>query len=190
MKVLITVASKHGSTFGIAEAIGSELATCGLEVSVAPVQDVRTIDEYDAVVLGSAIHMGQWMKPAKDFVARESATLTSIPVWLFSSGPVTDRSKPDDPADRRQGDQIAITLAAREHRVFRGKLDKRGLSFAERAIVRIAKAPSEGSTRLGSDPDLGRWNRCGDARLAAARWAGCGMNQIHPHRHDSAQHAA
>jgi len=60
-----------------------------------------------------------------------------------SSGPVTDRSKPDDPADRRQGDQIAKRLAAREHRVFRGKLDQRGLSFAERAIVRIAKAPSE-----------------------------------------------
>ncbi len=143
MKILITVASKHGSTYEIAEAIGSELATRGLEVSVVPVQDVRTIDEYDAVVVGSAIHMGQWMKPAKEFVARETATLTSIPVWLFSSGPVTDRSKPDDPADRRQGDQIAKTLAAREHRVFRGKLDKRELSVAERAIVRIAKAPSE-----------------------------------------------
>src|ERR1039458_1064385 len=143
MKVLVTVASKHGSTYGIAEVIGSELATSGLEVSVAPVQDVRTIEEYDAVVLRSAIHMGQWMKPAKEFVARETATLTSIPVWLFSSGPVTDRSKPDDPADRRQGDQIAKTLAAREHRVFRGKLDKRGLSIAERAVVRIAKAPSE-----------------------------------------------
>jgi len=143
MKILITVASKHGSTYGIAEAIGSELATRGLDASVLPVQDVRTIDEYDAVVLGSAIHMGQWMKPAKDFVARETATLTSIPVWLFSSGPVTDRSKADDPADRRQGDQIAKTLGARDHRVFRGKLDKSELSIAERAIVRLVKAPSE-----------------------------------------------
>jgi menaquinone-dependent protoporphyrinogen oxidase len=143
MKVLVTVASKHGSTYGIAEAIGSELATRGLEVSTVLVQDVRTIDEYDAVVLGSAIHMGQWMKAARDFVARETATLASIPVWLFSSGPVTDRSKPDDPADRRQGDQIAKKLGAREHLVFRGKLEKRGLSVAERAIVRIAKAPSE-----------------------------------------------
>jgi menaquinone-dependent protoporphyrinogen oxidase len=141
MKILVTVASKHGSTYGMAEAIGSELASCGLEVSVAPVQDVPTIDEYDAVVLGSATHMGHWMKRAKDFVARETANLTSIPVWLFSSGPVTDRSKPDDPADRRQGDQIAKTLAAREHRVFRGRLDKRGLSVAERAAVRIAKGP-------------------------------------------------
>jgi hypothetical protein len=40
-------------------------------------------------------------------------------------------------------DQIAESLVAREHRVFRGKLDKRGLSVTERAIVRIAKTPSE-----------------------------------------------
>ena len=80
---------------------------------------------------------------ARAGVARETSGLNSIPVWLFSSGPVTDRSKPDDPTDRRQGDQIAKTLAARDHRVFRGKLDKSGLSIAERAAVRIAKAPSE-----------------------------------------------
>lgn len=143
MKVLVTVASKHGSTDEIARAIGSELATRGMDVSVVPVQDVQTIDGYDAIILGSAIHMGQWMKPANSFVARETAILGSRPVWLFSSGPVADRSKPDDPADRRQGDQIAESIAAREHRFFRGKLDKQGLSVAERAIVRIAKAPSE-----------------------------------------------
>ena len=83
------------------------------------------------------------MKPAKVFAAREAEILGSRPVWLFSSGPVTNRSKPDDPADRRQGDQIAGALAAREHRVFRGKLEKSGLGIAERALVRIAKAPSE-----------------------------------------------
>ncbi len=143
MKVLVTCASKHGSTCEIAKAIGSELATHGLDVSVVPVQDVQTIDEYDAVVLGSAVHMGQWMKPAKMFAARQTEILSSRPVRSFSSGPVTDGSKPDDPADRRQGDQIAVAHAAREHRVFRGKLDKRGLSLAERALVRIAKAPSE-----------------------------------------------
>jgi len=143
MKVLVTVASRHGSTFEIAKEIGSELATRGMDVSVVPVQDVQALDEYDAVILGSAIHMGQWMKPAKKFAVREAAILNARPVWLFSSGPVTDGSKPDDPADRRQGDQIAESLGAREHRVFRGKLDKRGLSVAERSLVRIAKAPSE-----------------------------------------------
>ena len=143
MRVLVTVASKHGSTYEIAKQIGAELAARGMDVSVVPVQDVKALDEYDAVILGSAIHMGQWMKSAKEFAARETAVLSSRPVWLFSSGPVADRSKPDDPADRRQGDKIAELLAARDHRVFRGSLDKGGLSVAERALVRIAKVPSE-----------------------------------------------
>ena len=58
MKVLVTVASKHGSTYEIAKAIGSELATRGLDVSVVPVQDVQTIDEYDAGNFGECYPYG------------------------------------------------------------------------------------------------------------------------------------
>jgi menaquinone-dependent protoporphyrinogen oxidase len=155
VRVLVTVASKHGSTYEIAKEIGSELATRGMDVSVVPVQDVQTTDEYDAVILGSAIHMGQWMKPAKEFAARETAILASRPVWLFSSGPVTNRSKPDDPADRRQGDQIAESLAAREHRVFRGKRQ----TWTERRRARARadrESPFGRSARLGGDPGVGR----------------------------------
>lgn len=84
-----------------------------------------------------------WARRHRETPAAWTRTTDRITDRLFSSGPVTDRSKPDDPADRRQGDQIAEALAAREHRVFRGKLDKSGLSIAERALVRIAKTPSE-----------------------------------------------
>jgi menaquinone-dependent protoporphyrinogen oxidase len=55
---------------------------------------------------------------------------------------VGDPAKPEDPADRRQGDKLAETLAARDHALFRGKVDKGNLSLAERAIVRVAKAPN------------------------------------------------
>jgi menaquinone-dependent protoporphyrinogen oxidase len=64
---------------------------------VAPVQDVGAIDGYDAVVLGSAVYLGNWMKPAKEFAVREAAALAAVPVWLFSSGPIG--SPPEDPAD-------------------------------------------------------------------------------------------
>ena len=91
MQILIAVASKHGSTDEIANAIGTELSTLGLDVSVVPVQDVDTIKGYDAVVLGSAIHMGRWMKPAKDFVfPRGSDTRVDSPVVVLkrtSDGP-------------------------------------------------------------------------------------------------------
>ena len=142
MKILVTVASKHGSTTEIAEAIKVELVQYGHDACVVSVEELETVEGYDAVVLGSAIYLGQWMKPAKEFATRQEASLKTLPVWLFSSGPVGDPAKPEDPADRRQGDKLAETLAARGHMVFHGKVDRDNLSLAERAIVRMAKAPN------------------------------------------------
>jgi menaquinone-dependent protoporphyrinogen oxidase len=88
------------------------------------------------------------MKAAKELVARESTALASVPVWLFSSGPVGSHGGPpkDDPADRQKGDEIAVSVGARDHRVFAGKLDRKGLSLLERAAVRAVKA-SDGDFR-------------------------------------------
>ena len=142
MRILVTSASKHGATKEIAEAVGSELRTRGVEVTVARVEDVGSIAGYDAVVLWSAVYLGKWMKPAKEFAARESAALASVPVWLFSSGPIGDAaSKPPEAADRRQGDEVAKATGDRDHRVFAGKLDRKDLGLMERAAVRAAKLP-------------------------------------------------
>jgi menaquinone-dependent protoporphyrinogen oxidase len=65
----------------------------------------------------------------------------TMPVWLFSSGPVGEKAKPEDPADRRQGDKLDETLVARGHTVFHEKVDRDNLNMAERAAVRMAKAP-------------------------------------------------
>jgi menaquinone-dependent protoporphyrinogen IX oxidase len=36
---------------------------------------VGTADEFDAVVLGSAVYMGQWMKPARELAERSAGAL-------------------------------------------------------------------------------------------------------------------
>lgn len=144
MHVLVTAASKHGGTHGIADAIGRALAKADLAVTVAPPDDVASLDEYDAVVLGSGIYAGRWMDPAKRFVDRHAAALADRPVWLFSSGPMGDPPKPEgDPADATA--MIGRTLP-RGHRVFAGRLVKRELGFAEKAIVAAVRAP-EGDFR-------------------------------------------
>jgi DNA-binding XRE family transcriptional regulator len=61
MKVLVCAASKYGATSEIAQAVGDVLAGKGLEVSVVPPDQVGAIEEFDAVVLGSAVYMGRWM---------------------------------------------------------------------------------------------------------------------------------
>jgi menaquinone-dependent protoporphyrinogen oxidase len=139
MRVLVTAASKHGSTIEIAQRVGDQLAAAGLEANVMPAEAVQDFGDYDAVVLGSAIYAGQWLGSAKDLVRRHGRDLMARPVWLFSSGPIGDPPKPhDDPVDA--AGMVAAT-GARGHRVFPGLLDRGRLSFGERAIVVALRAP-------------------------------------------------
>ncbi|MBN2113608.1 MAG: flavodoxin domain-containing protein [Acidimicrobiia bacterium] len=144
MRVLVVAASKHGSTAEIATALGEALARRGLSTTVADARDVADIEEYDAVVLGSAVYAGRWQKAARELAETHGEFLRSRPVWLFSSGPVGDPPKPEeDPVDVAQ---ITTIVGSRGHRVFAGRLDKSRLSLAERAIVRSLKVP-EGDWR-------------------------------------------
>lgn len=144
MRVLVTAASKYGSAPEIAQAIGDVLAERGLDTTVSPPEEVEGIEDYDAVVLGSAVYAGHWQKPALELVERATDALAERPVWIFSSGPVGDPHKPEeDPVDVAD---IVERTKAREHRVFPGKIDKRKLSFIEKAIV-LALRVREGDFR-------------------------------------------
>src|SRR3954449_8839298 len=87
MNVLVAVASKHGSTREIAEAIAGELRSMGIDADLRGVGDVESIAGYDALILGSALYMGNWLADAKDFANRFAGCLGTRPVWVFSSGP-------------------------------------------------------------------------------------------------------
>lgn len=144
MRVLVTAASKHGATGEIATEIGRALAEQAIDVDVTPIEDTPEVDDYDAVVLGSAVYVGHWLKSATEFVEDHAAELAERPVWLFSSGPIGEPPKPpEEPVDAAD---MVTTSAAREHRVFPGRLDKSQLGFAERAIVTALHAP-EGDYR-------------------------------------------
>jgi menaquinone-dependent protoporphyrinogen oxidase len=143
MKVLVSVESKHGSTEEIASAIVAELMATGLEVdSIEPLR-VESLAGYEAVVLGSAVYMGNWMPGVRKFVERHREALKQRDVWLFSSGPIGDPPKPEeDPA----GAKMLEETGAREHRVFSGKLDQGRLGIAEKLVVKAIHAP-EGDFR-------------------------------------------
>ena len=139
MKVLVSAASKHGATAGIADAIGSTLMTRGFEVMVNEPSHVEEVHTFDAIVVGSAVYAGHWMKPAIELTKRFAERFPGKPVWLFSSGPLGDPPKPaEDPVD--VAEVIEVT-GARGHRLFAGKLDKAMLGFPERAIVGALRAP-------------------------------------------------
>lgn len=138
MKVLVTAASRHGSTADIAAAIVRVLHQRGLAADLVEPAEVEDLREYDAVVLGSAVYAGRWMGPATDLIARCQSPLAGRPVWLFSSGPV------GSPANPSEGPAVAKLMeqtGALGHRVFAGKLDKAELGRLERTMVRAVRAP-------------------------------------------------
>jgi len=152
MKVLVSAASKHGATSEIAGEIGRVLRDAlhkrggdGAVVDVRPAERVSSVEDYDAVVLGSAVYAGRWLEPARELAERHAGPLAARPVWLFSSGPV---GEPPKPAEDESVDVSGILEAtgARDHRVFPGRLDKRTLGFAEKAVV-LALRVAEGDFR-------------------------------------------
>lgn len=132
--VLVTYASKHGSTAEIAEAIADKLREYGLSVDCAPVGDVTSIDRYQAVVLGSALYAGRWQAGARRFLRRHAAELCERPFWVFSSGPV-DGLDPVRPEPARVVKEVEH-LGARAHAVFGGRLPADAHGPLERRIVK------------------------------------------------------
>lgn len=83
-KILITYASRSGSTAEIAEAIGERLAQCGTLVDVLPMQAVKNLSVYRAVIAGSPIRNSKWLPEAMQFVETHRSVLSQKPFATFT----------------------------------------------------------------------------------------------------------
>lgn len=138
--VLVAYASAHGSTKGIAKAIGDKLVEAGLHADVRPIDEIGAIDAYDAVVLGSAIHNGRWLSEAAAFARSRASELAIHPVWLFSVSSVGETSSVFGPRlsrfmrrMRKETKEIAAlreAIRARDHRNFAGAIQRDHWGFA------------------------------------------------------------
>jgi menaquinone-dependent protoporphyrinogen oxidase len=140
--VAVAYASKYGSTREIAERIAEVLGECGLDAHPVSAAEVDDVSCYQAVVLGSAVYMGRWLPDAWKFVGRHRARLSTMPFWLFSSGPLGDAARqPDVSALPLRVGRAAQRLSAREHRTFGGRVAAEPKGFVDRAVSR--KIPAD-----------------------------------------------
>jgi menaquinone-dependent protoporphyrinogen oxidase len=138
VRVLVTVASRHGGTQEIGSAVARVLRDAGHEVTEADPDEVRSVGGYDAVVLGSAVYAGRLAAALRELVDRLAGQLAMLPVWLFWSGPVGVPPLPaSEPDDVRV---VARRVGAREVRCFGGRLRREELGLAERALAAMIDA--------------------------------------------------
>ena len=83
-KILVTYATRTGSTTGVAEAIAKTLREHGDQVDVIPMRKVTDVISYQAVVAGSAIQNRQWLSEAVQFVKTHQTTLNQKPFAMFA----------------------------------------------------------------------------------------------------------
>jgi len=144
MQVLVAYATKYGATAEIAEKVGQVLREAGFRADVLPADRVGDLTPFKAVVLGSAVYMGQWRKEAVKFLEANEKKLAERPVWLFSSGPTGE----GDAVQLMKGwrfpeaqQPIADRIRPRDIALFHGVLDTKKLGLAEKLIVKGVKAP-------------------------------------------------
>ena len=129
--VLVTYASKHGSTAEVAEVIAAALVEQGLAVDVRRAEEVEETTRYGGVVLGGALYMGRLHRDARRFLSRHREALSKLPVAVFAMGPKTLDAK-DVAGSRAQLDHALERVSEVEPfsvAVFGGVVDPKELDF-------------------------------------------------------------
>jgi len=129
--ILVTWATRSGSTAEVAESIVATLRNGGLEVECRPVRDVRSLDGYGAVVLGVPLYMSRLHGDGRRFLAEHRQELAERPVALFVLGPIHDKEDEFATARRQLAKQLARFpwFAPVSQEVFVGRWDSAKLGF-------------------------------------------------------------
>jgi menaquinone-dependent protoporphyrinogen oxidase len=137
MSVLLAYATAKGSTCEIAERIALKLRDLSIDVKCVAISDVSatSLPTYSVIIVGSAIHAGSWLSPARHFIDGNATVLKNKPTWAFSVG------MPPQEEDRRkeetaiEGKVRKVLPELRGHELFQGRFNKLDLPWIGRVII-------------------------------------------------------
>jgi menaquinone-dependent protoporphyrinogen oxidase len=153
--ILVAYASKAGSTGEAAAFIARKLADTGLAVDLRRARNVRSVDGYRAVVVGSAIRAGYWLADASEFVKTHRGALAARKTAFFT---LCMTLRQDTPGNREKVagylKPVREVLDPDWIQFFAGRMEYRRLALGPRLIVKAMKVP-EGDFRDWSA--IGSW---------------------------------
>jgi menaquinone-dependent protoporphyrinogen oxidase len=143
-RILVAYATRCGSTMEVAEKIAEELNKNGKSADVRAIKNVKGLDKYAAVVLGSAIRMGNWVPEAVKFAETWQAELSAKHVAIFS---VHMNNLGEDETSKTARDHyhdaVRKFIQPAEETWFAGALDMQKMAFIDRLITSAMKAQNE-----------------------------------------------
>jgi menaquinone-dependent protoporphyrinogen oxidase len=147
-RILVTYATRTGSTVGVATAIGETLGGQGFAVDVKPMKENPSIDGYQAVLVGSAVNGAHWLPEAVEFVKQNQQSLNGVPVALFS---VHIMNLGDDAKSRENRlaylNEVRPLLKPLDEAFFAGIANMQGQSQIAVWAYRLFKLGPEGDCR-------------------------------------------
>lgn len=136
--VVVAAASRHGSTAEIADRMADRLRDSLPEnwsVCRSDPSNTWSLADADAVVLGSGIYFGRWLRPARRALERIN---DHDHAWLFSSGPVSSVETENEELNSQN--QRVAQVNRHPHASFGGRLDPTRLNRLERVATRLVHA--------------------------------------------------
>ncbi len=142
--ILVAYATRYGSTQEVAEAVASELREAGVEVEIRPLREVKSLDDYRAIVVGAALYMYKWHKDAIRFLEQHQNELIGRPVAVFALGPVNEVEKEWDEARGQLDKELERFpwLRPVEVKLFGGRFDPEALKFPWNVVPGLKKLPT------------------------------------------------
>lgn len=142
--VLVAYATRHGSTQEVAEGVAATLGERRLDVELQSAREVCRVEEYQAVVLGTALYMFRFHKDARRFLSRHREALAARPVAVFALGPFNDEEKEWQGVRGQLDKELAKFpwLEPVAKQVFRGKFDPAKLRFPYNLLPALRRLPA------------------------------------------------
>ena len=160
-RILVCYGTGEGQTAKVAERIGDRLSERGHRT---PVRNIAESDpqpgEYDAVLVGSSIHVGSHQSAIETFVSDNRETLAGLPTGFFQ----VSLSSASDDADRRAEaagyvEDFEESTGFHPDRVglFGGALRYSKYGFLKRLLMKQIAKRSTGDTDTATDYEYTDW---------------------------------
>ncbi len=147
-KILITYASRYGSTAEIAREMAKVFEKYGQNLDVYPIHQVKDISAYHSIIVGSAVQRAQWLPEAVKFVKDNRLLLRRIPTAYFT---VCLTMAHDNDANRQKAQRFLDEVHEYNHAdlegYFGGLLDFKRMSWLDQTIMKSRGRDNEGDYR-------------------------------------------